>query len=104
MTIYFNIAFQILSIFFAFLAAWYWYKSSKVECPSHFIIHVVEPRLKPLVLDGKYVGQGQSTALSKLGDSLIQQSKLNSKGAMFAALAAISQAIVLLVAQLFPTQ
>jgi hypothetical protein len=91
---------DILTGVFAFIAAYVWFKSAKVQTPDSFSIYVARPYNSPLgdnPLNASYMGQGYSEDLTNLGESLSKQSKLSAKAATVAALAAIFQAASIII-------
>jgi hypothetical protein len=90
---------QVLDAGLAIAAAVYWYRSSKVSTPSQFSIHVIKPEMAPLgqPLGGKYVGHGFSQDLQQLGDALNEQSRLSKTAAIFAALTALLQGLLVFI-------
>ena len=92
---YLTLVLDIISAVLAFLAAYYWFKSSRVKTPESFSIHVVKPSYSPMSnpMGGTYMGHGYSGQLQELGDALKTQSKLSAYGAILAGLAAVIQTI-----------
>ena len=92
------IVLQIASALFAFLAAYWWWKSAKVMTPSRFRITVIKPSMGILggPMDGTYMGEGYSQELTQLGSALSLQARLSGKGARYAAIAAGIQAVAVI--------
>ena len=90
---------NILTAIFASIAAILWFLSAKIEIPKSFSIHVVKPDIGPMggnPMGGTYQGQGYSDDLTRLGNSLVKQSRLSAWGAIFAGLSAITQTLSIL--------
>lgn len=86
------IVIEFLSALFAILAAYYWYQSSKVSIPQKFTLTAHSTRD---ALGGGYpnVSTVDTRELNALGNSLIDQGKLNSKAAAFSFCSAFLQAV-----------
>lgn len=94
---YISTILMLFSAVTAIVAAFFWWKSAKVETPDSFPFYVVQHREMPLgvgrdgsMLDGgKFIGNAYSDNINKLADALKKQSKMSSIGAIFAAISAL---------------
>jgi hypothetical protein len=92
---------DLLTVIFAIIAAFYWFRSSKIESPMKFIINIQRATTDiasilsntPLVIRS----QGQSQELEEFAKGLSKQSRLNAIAATFAGLAASMEAFSLII-------
>jgi hypothetical protein len=88
---------QIASAVFAIIAAALWFASAFVPTPKNFSVRVsVLTGPSHLATSPVSDAYGESDELNALGKALVKQSHLSAAAASFAALAALSQAISVL--------
>jgi hypothetical protein len=74
----------------AFLAAYYWYQSAQIQSPKEFPIRIFSSApFSAEIPPSEIEAMGSSAELDAIGKALIDQSKLNSRAATFAAISAL---------------